>query len=107
MSATEGANILMRAPLRKWVYIVPGVHFCFVLATLMGLMVQDPPTWSSRAWDFLYFVDFPVSLGMMVLGWGPKFASPAWALIACTWWWYFLSASADRLIQRFWLSKSV
>ena len=98
-------DVLTRAPSRRWVYILPGIHFCFALTTIVGFWAQHLPTWSSRAWDILFFVDFPVSVGMIIFAWGPEFLSPAWVLIACTWWWYFLSVCADRLTQRLLLRK--
>jgi hypothetical protein len=48
-------------------------------------------------WVFLNFIDFPVSIVALALGWHHQVLGLVFYVVAGTWWWYFLGGKADKL----------
>jgi len=47
-------------------------------------------------WVFLNFIDFPVSIVALAIGWYHQIPGLVFYVIAGTWWWYFLGGRADK-----------
>ncbi len=87
----------------RWLYILPALHLCLALFALIGIEIQQVPLYPSHAWDFLFVVDFPISLGLAIVGWGSGWGYTAltwiWMLVVCSCWWYLLSLLVYKLIS--------
>lgn len=84
---------------RSWIYLLPTIHALIALFAVIGLALRQNANYPNRAWDFLYFVDFPLSLGTVFLVFGPQILAALWVVIVCTWWWYLLSRGIDKVIR--------
>ena len=84
-------------------YILPALHLCLALFAVIGLELQQVPNYPSRVWDFLFVVDFPISFGLAIAGWGSGWIYTAltwiWMLVVCSCWWYLLSLFVYKSIK--------
>jgi hypothetical protein len=80
----------MRTPDAKWVYVIPGIH----LGVCLTIWAKE----LASGVHYLIYVDFPVSLIVVILGWrNDDFL--VWFATLGTMWWFGLSYIGLRALN--------
>ena len=82
-----------------WVYIPPLIHLVICLTAMSGYLVPRLQ-FLGILWSVITIVDLPVSLVTVALVWKHEVLAGVWAVLAGTWWWYFLSRKLESLLNR-------
>jgi len=92
---------MLSAPKRfHWIYILPFIHFCACLTSMIGLVVPRLQ-YLGIVWSFIMLADLPISLVAYALAWEHSLPAALWIVVAGTLWWYLLSCGAEFVFGRF------
>ncbi len=91
---------MLGAPKRfRWVYLLPLIHLCACLTSMVGLIVPRLQ-YLGIAWSFIMLADLPISLVAYALGWKYSALADLWIIVAGTLWWYLLSRAAYSMLSK-------
>jgi hypothetical protein len=89
---------LIRQGRRRWVYILPVIHLCACLTSLIGYAVPSLQYWGI-AFTFILLFDLPISGVAYALVWKFPTIAVMWIFVVGTLWWYFLSRGIEGLLD--------
>lgn len=90
----------------RWVYLVPLIHVCACLISMIGLIVPSLQ-YLGISWSFIMLADLPISLVAYGLGWKYSVLADLWIFVAGTLWWYSLSCAAELVVRKFKARRAV
>jgi hypothetical protein len=86
MANAHGVRLAILFPILH-VFACAVVSIGFFVERLQGLGI---------GWVFLNFIDFPVSIVALAIGWHHQIPGLVFYVIVGTWWWYFLGGRIDK-----------
>jgi hypothetical protein len=90
----------IRHGVRRWVYVLPLLHFCACLTSYVGLLIPSLQHWGIL-FTFILLFDLPISVVAYALGWKYPTIAVAWIFVVGTLWWYLLSLAGEFVFDRF------
>ena len=90
---------LIRKHARRWVYVLPILHLCACLVSMIGYVIPSLQYWGI-AFTFILLCDLPISVVAYALGWKHPAIATIWIFVVGTLWWYSLSLVFDKFIDR-------
>lgn len=91
---------------RRWVYILPTIHFVACLVAMSGYVIPAL-SFLGIIHEFINLIDLPISLVAFVLMFHNDALTELWILVAGTLWWYLLSILIERGRAKSRLSKNL
>jgi hypothetical protein len=84
----------VRQGVRRWVYILPTLHLCACLVSMIGYVIPSLQYWGI-AFTFILLLDLPISVVAYALAWKYPAIEAIWIFVVGTLWWYALSRGVE------------
>jgi hypothetical protein len=80
-------------------HLLPILHLFACLAFSVGYIVPRLQ-YFAIGWVFLNFVDFPISVAALALGWHHQMLGLVFYIVVGTAWWWLLGSKADKSLKQ-------
>jgi len=91
---------VIRQGIRRWVYVLPVLHLCACLVSMIGYVIPSLQHWGI-AFTFILLLELPISAVAYALGWKYPAIATIWIFVAGTLWWYALSRGIELAFDKF------
>jgi hypothetical protein len=85
---------------RRWVYVLPILHLCACLVSMIGYVIPSLQNWGI-AFTFILLLDLPISAVAYATAWKYPAIGIIWIFVVGTLWWYLLSRGIELVFDKF------